>query len=84
MAQAVEAVIKPDNFPSSQAEKYIYWRLNEGKEKYQKNAAKQNKKKQEKSVSLQIVACKAKLERLILKEADQKAKLLQKSMPDSE
>jgi len=70
----------------SVSERYVKWREGSGKEKYVANAKKQNVKKMEKSVSIQIVACRAKLERLIAKEAKQKAQLLvpQKQMPDSE
>ena len=72
----------------SVSERYVKWRQGEGKEVYKANAKKQNVKKKEKSVALQIVACRAKLERLIAKEADQKAKALlaptQPTMPDSE
>ena len=72
----------------SVSERYVAWREGSGKEKYVANAKKQNKKKATKSVALQIIACRAKLERLIAKEADQKAKALitpqPTTMPDSE
>ena len=67
----------------SVSERYVKWRTGEGKEKYVANAKKQNVKKKEKSVTLQIVACRAKLERLIAKEAAQKLNP-PSIMPDSE
>ena len=51
------------------AQRYVQWRLNGGKEKYTANAKKQNAKKKEKSIAVQIVACRKKLDALIAKEA---------------
>jgi hypothetical protein len=51
------------------AQKYVAWRLGGGKEKYDANAKKQNAKKKEKSIAIQIIACRKKLDALIAKEA---------------
>ena len=51
------------------AQKYVAWRLGGGKEKYDANAKRQNERKKERSIAIQIVACRAKLDKLIAKEA---------------